>query len=192
MAIDATGTTLIDRIWPARADGRVMRNIAIVLVGSALMTISAKIQVPFWPVPITMQTYVALMLGAVLGFRLGAASVAAYLAQGAIGLPVFAGGAGLAYLAGPTGGYLLGFLAAAAVTGVLADRGFGRRFVSALAMFLLGNIAIFALGLGWLATLIGVEKAIAGGLVPFLPGEALKVALAMASLPLAWKALSRR
>ncbi len=191
MATTGAGTTLIDRLWPSESHGAAARATALVLIGSVLLTVSAKVQVPFWPVPMTMQTYAVLVLGAVYGMRLGAATVATYLLQGALGLPVFATGAGLAYLAGPTGGYLVGFLAAAALTGYLADRGFGRTFLSGLGMFLLGDIVIFGLGLGWLSALIGVQKAVAGGLLPFLPGEALKVALAMASLPLAWKALTR-
>lgn len=192
MAAIHAGTTLIERLWPVEEESGVARGVALVLLGSALMTISAKVQVPFWPVPMTMQTYAAMMIGAVYGLRLGAMTVAVYLVQGAVGLPVFATGAGLAYMAGPTGGYLVGFLAAAAVTGFLADRGNGRGFLSALGMFLLGDAVIFGLGLTWLSALIGAEKAIAGGLMPFLPGEALKVALAMATLPLAWKALDRR
>lgn len=191
-ATTGTDTTLIARLWPAEGHQRALRALVLVAIGSALMTLSAKVQVPFWPVPMTMQTYVALMLGAAYGMRLGAATVVVYLVQGAIGLPVFATGAGLAYLAGPTGGYLVGFAAGAAVTGWLADRGFGRDMVSALFMFLLGNVVVFALGLAWLSTLIGTEQAVSAGLVPFLPGEAAKIALAVATLPIAWTALSRR
>jgi biotin transport system substrate-specific component len=113
--------------------------------------------------------------------------VLAYLVQGALGLPVFAKGGGLAYMTGPTGGYLLGFLLAAWLVGRLAERGFDRRIPTALGLFLLGDLVIFALGVGWLASLIGLEKAWAAGVLPFLPAEALKIALAVAVLPLAWR-----
>lgn len=183
--------TLMTRLWPVEAGNAIVRAIALVVAGSLLLTLSAKVQVPFWPVPMTMQTFVVLLIGATYGSRLAAATVLAYLAQGALGLPVFAKGGGLAYMMGPTGGYLVGFLLAAWVVGALAERGYDRRVLTALPMFLLGDLLIFLFGAGWLATLIGVEKAWVAGVVPFLPAEALKIALAMALLPLAWRLLGR-
>ena len=115
----------------------------------------------------------------------------AWLALGAVGAPVFATGAGLAYMAGPTGGYLAGFLAAAALVGHLGDRGHGRTLASAAVMLLMGEVAIFGLGTGWLSALMGTERAIAAGLLPFLPGELLKVALGTAILAAAWKQARR-
>ncbi len=185
------GPTLAGALWPAKENTRWLRATVLVLVGTALLTLSAKIQVPFWPVQMSMQTFAVLVIGAVYGARLAGATVALYLAQGAIGLPVFGLGAGLAYMAGPTGGYLIGFLVAAIVVGWLAERGFDRRWPTALAAFLIGDIIIFAFGIAWLTGLIGFEKAVAGGLLPFLPAEALKIALAMAVLPLAWKVVGR-
>lgn len=180
-------STLVGAVWPVNGSASALRGLALAVLGTALLTASAKIQVPFWPVPMTMQTFVVLVIGATYGARLGAATVALYLAYGAVGLPVFAAGGGLVYLAGPTGGYLIGFLAAAAVVGWLAERGFDRRWPSALAVFLFGDGVIFAFGVLWLGYHFGVATAVQGGLLPFLPGEVLKIVLAMAVLPFAWK-----
>lgn len=183
--------TLAARLWPVEAGHSWTRTIVLIVAGSLLLTLSAKVQVPFWPVPMTMQTFVVLMIGATYGSTLGAATVLVYLLQGALGLPVFAKGGGLAYMTGPTGGYLVGFLVAAWLVGKLAERGLDRRVLTALPMFLLGDLVVLALGVSWLATLIGFEKAWAAGVLPFLPAEALKIALAMALLPLAWRVTSR-
>ena len=179
-------TTLVSTAAPQLSRSRVFQG-AIILLGSLLLAISAKVQVPFWPVPMTMQTFVVLLLGATLGWRLAGATLLAYLVEGAMGLPVFASGAGVAYMAGPTGGYLAGFLLAAIAVGWLAERGFGRTAPTVLVAFALGQIIIFGLGLAWLSGFIGMEKAIAVGLVPFLAAEAVKTTLACAVLPLAWK-----
>ncbi|MEX2629148.1 MAG: biotin transporter BioY [Tistlia sp.] len=187
-----TPTTLAGALWPARADNRLLRGLLLAVLGSALLTISAKIQVPFWPVPMTLQTGVVLLLGAALGWRLAAATVLLYLAQGALGLPVFAAGGGAAYLLGPTGGYLAGFLVAAVAVGWLVERGWSRSLASSALAMLLGDLLIFACGLAWLSALVGFEAAVAAGLLPFLAGEAVKVALAAALLPAAWKLLKRR
>ena len=169
----------------------------IAVAGSALLWASAKVQVPFFPVPMTMQTFVVLFLGFALGSRLGAATVLLYLAEGATGLPVFAGtpekGLGLAYMAGPTGGYLAGFVVAAFVTGWFAERGLDRRLVTAAIAALAGLVAIYALGLAWLGAVVGWDKPVLSfGLYPFLPAEGLKLALLAAILPLAWRGLSKR
>ncbi len=183
--------TLAARLWPVEAGGATARAIVLMIAGSLLLTASAKLQVPFWPVPMTMQTFVVLVIGATYGSTLGAATVALYLVQGALGLPVFARGAGLAYMTGPTGGYLLGFLLATWLVGKLAEQGLDRRWLTALGLFLLGDLVIFACGVVWLAALIGIEKAWAAGVLQFLPAEALKIALAMAVLPLAWRLVGR-
>jgi len=177
--------TLATRLWPA-ATGSTGGKILMVLAGTALLTLSAKVQFPFWPVPMTMQTFVVLLIGVAYGARLGGATVLAYLAQGAVGLPVFAAGGGLAYLMGPTAGYLIGFLAAAVLVGLLAERGLCRTRLGTLATFLAGTAVIFALGAGWLAVLFGPEVALASGVLPFLLSEAFKIALAVALVPLAW------
>ena len=181
--------TLAGALWPAQDAARAewLRRTALAVFGSVALTVSAKIQIPFWPVPFTMQTMIVLLVGMALGWRLGAATVALYLAQGAMGLPVFAQGGGIAYFAGPTGGYLLGFLAAAALIGWLAERGWGRSVMSTVAAMLAGTAVIFACGLSWLAYLIGVEKAILGGLVPFLASAALKIVIAAILMPICWR-----
>ncbi|MFM8680718.1 MAG: biotin transporter BioY [Alphaproteobacteria bacterium] len=164
----------------ARHGRAVLRAVLLALAGSVLLTLSAKLKVPFHPVPMTMQTMVVLVLGVAYGSRLGAATVALYLLQGAIGLPVFADtperGLGLAYMAGPTGGYLAGFLAAAWLAGTIGQGGLLRLAAAMLA----GHAVIFAFGLAWLATAIGLEKAWLVGAAPFLLATLLKSALGVA------------
>jgi biotin transport system substrate-specific component len=157
----------------------------LVALGSLVLAASSWIEVPMVPVPMTMQTYAVLLVGALCGWRLGLATVLAWLGEAALGLPVLAGGAGgLAHFGGPTGGYLVGFVLAAALVGFLAERGWTRKLLPAFVVMLLGHAVIFALGVVWLAGQIGLEKAIAFGLVPFLLGTVLKSALAVASLRL--------
>jgi biotin transport system substrate-specific component len=177
--------SLVASFWTKAGTERSVQA-ALIVVGVVLLALSSKIQVPFWPVPMTLQTAAVLLIGATYGLRLGSATLLAYLGCGAIGLPVFASGAGLAYMTGPTGGYLLGFLAAVVVMGWLADKGWGRTLPQAVGLMLLGEIVLFALGIAWLAALIGPDKALAGGLVPFLPAETLKATLAAAVLSLGW------
>ncbi len=188
-------TTLVDHLWPA-AERPLVRNAALALLGTALLWASAKAHVPMWPVPMTMQSYVILVLGMAYGARLAAATVALYLLEGAVGLPVFSGtperGIGIAYMMGPTGGYLVGFVAAAWAMGRLAERGWDRSLWRAAAAMALGTAILFAPGLAWLAALFGWSKAIAVGLTPFIEGSILKLALAAATLPLAWRAVDGR
>ena len=176
---------LISAYWRGPASPA-LRTVLPVLLGIALLTASAKIQIPFWPVPMTLQTFAVLLIGAGCGAGLAVLIVIAYLAAGAIGLPVFASGAGLAYMAGPTGGFLAGFVVAAWAVGEMADRGHGRSITSALLALALGEAIIFGMGTLWLTAMFGVEKALAVGVLPFLLGEALKLALATAVWPLAW------
>lgn len=183
--------TLIGAAWPESNLARPVRLAVLALLGTALLTLSAKIQVWPGPVPVTMQTFVILVLGMIYGWRLGGATLLLYLAEGAVGLPVFSAGGGIAYFAGPTGGYLVGFVLAAAVTGRLAERGWDRRPLTAGLAMLAGNLAIYVPGLLWLASLIGFEKAIQFGLTPFLASDAVKLLLAAAVMPLAWKAVRR-
>ncbi|HEY1721816.1 MAG TPA: biotin transporter BioY [Magnetospirillaceae bacterium] len=175
-----TATTLAARIWPRTAANTLPRALALILAGSILLAVSAHVKVPFWPVPMTMQTFVVLMIGATYGWRLAGTTLVAYLIEGVAGLPVFTGGVGPLYMAGPTGGYLVGFAISAIVAGWLVERGMTRRPVGALLTFLFADALVFVLGVGYLSTLIGMDKAIAGGLLPFLAGEALKIVLATA------------
>jgi biotin transport system substrate-specific component len=163
--------------------------------GSLFVALSAHIAVPlpFSPVPITGQTLSVLLLGALLGSRRGLLSLLLYLSWGLVGLPVFAGGGvGLARLLGPTGGYLVGLAAAAFVTGLLAERGWDRRVGTALLAMLCGNCVVYAFGLPWLAHFIGGGHLLAAGLLPFIPGDLLKLALASAVLPAGWALLGRQ
>ena len=157
-------------------------TLAIVLLGPLTIALSARVNVPMFPVPMTMQTFAIVLIAAMSGRNLAVTTVAAYLAQGAAGLPMFASGAGIAYFAGPTGGYLVGFLAAAWIVGTLADRGWNGSVPRAFAAATLGHAVIFLGGVSWLAVLIGFEAAVAGGLVPFIPGTIVKSALAAAVL----------
>jgi biotin transport system substrate-specific component len=191
----APGTaTLAVTLWPA-AERSIARGFLMALAGSLALWLSAKVQVPFWPVPMTMQTLVVLVLGAALGARLGAASVLLYLAEGAAGLPVFAGtpekGVGLAYMLGPTGGYLLGFVVAEYLIGLLAERGWDRTIPRMFAAMTAGHLLIFLFGWGWLAYLLGPAKAWAFGVAPFYAATLLKTSLAAVLMPAAWKAVRR-
>jgi biotin transport system substrate-specific component len=173
------------RLWqaPTRTD-RLARSIGLVVLGTLALTASAKVQVPFYPVPATLQTLVVMLIGAFYGPRLAVATVLAYLAEGAAGLPVFVGtperGIGLVYMMGPTGGFLLGFIAMAASAGWLAAKGFARSLPGAVAVALAATVVLYAFGLGWLGALIGYDKAVAGGLMPFLFSDAVKTLLAAA------------
>jgi len=179
--------TLADFVFP-RAGA--LSNLALI-VGASLVTAAAaqiEIRLPWSPVPITGQTFAVLLSGAVLGARRAALAQGLYLAEGAVGLPVFAGGgAGFAVLAGPTAGYLLAFPLAAAVTGFLAERGWDRRFATMLGAMLLGSTVVFALGLAVLASFLPADRLLSAGLYPFIPGDIVKATLAALAFPAAWR-----
>ena len=168
---------------------------ALVLGGSLFIALSAQIVIPlpFSPVPITGQTLAVLLVGALLGSRRGTLSVLAYLTEGAMGLPVFAGGGtGVVWLLGPTGGYLFGFVVAAFITGWLAERGWDRRVETTLLLMLAGNVTIYAAGLPYLASYVGFDGVLALGFYPFIGGDVAKCLLASALLPSAWRLLHRQ
>ncbi len=183
-------TLFAEAIWPQAS---LVREIALVLTGSWLIALSAQIEIPLWPVPFTAQTFGVLLVAALLGSRRGALTVLTYLAQGAMGLPVFAGGAaGIVRFAGPTGGYLIGFVAAAFVVGWLSERGWDRHVLATSVAMLLGNITIYAFGLPWLANFVGWEAALGAGFLPFVAGDLIKIALAALVLPLGWALLDTK
>jgi biotin transport system substrate-specific component len=197
--------TLVNAILPSVSGRRatLARNIALAVAGSLLLVLAAKVKVPFWPVPMTLQTLAVLGLGAAYGSRLGAATVALYIAYGLAGLPVFTNtppvAAGLLYLAGPTGGFLVGFVLAAAVAGWAAER--GASVLRLVAGLIVADALILGLGCLWLAlgaqmtsgvTGVGFAKAFAFGVQPFLLGDALKVALAASLVGASWSVLRRR
>ena len=184
-------------LWPDRADGfsAVARTVILVALGTALLALSAKINLPLPYVPMTLQTLVVLMIGAAYGWRLGTATVIAYLAEGAIGLPVYAGPVGgLAPLLGPTAGYLAGFVAAAFITGWLSERGWDRSVPRLFVAMGLGHIVILAAGFAWLAfgMKLGVEKAWLVGIAPFVAASVIKNALGAALVPAIRYVLERR
>jgi biotin transport system substrate-specific component len=194
MTLALTFPTLAATLLPTSRSSLV-QSAVIAVVGSLALWASAKVQVPLWPVPISMQTFVVLCLGAALGSRLGTATVLLYLAEGAAGLPVFAGtpekGIGLAYMAGPTGGYLAGFVVAAFVTGKLAERGFDRSIWKLAAAMALGHVLILGLGFAWLSQFVGIDKAWALGVVPFYLATVIKTALGALALPTMWSLVRR-
>lgn len=168
-----------------------LNQAVVVVAGIVLLAVSAHVKIPFYPVPVTMQTLVVLMIGMTYGTRLGGVTLLAYLANGAIGLPVFASGAGWAYMMGPTGGYLLGFFVSAIVLGQLAEMGWGKSLASTAAAMVIGNVVIYAFGVFWLSQMIGLEKAFQFGLAPFIYGDLLKIVIAAGLMPFAWKAVQK-
>ena len=191
----STHTTLVQQATGLRSS--LLAKVLLAFVGSLALWASAKVSIPFYPVPMTMQTFVVLVTGMTYGWKLGGATVLLYLTEGALGLPVFSGtperAIGLAYMIGPTGGYLAGFLVSAVTVGWLAERGWDRNVLKSLAAMTIGTSLIFLCGLAWLGTLSGWDKSILTlGLTPFIFGAILKIALAAVSLPLGWKILKRR
>ena len=197
MASTLPNKVLVEAILPSEGRALMVKRLVLVALGIAALAVAAKIRVPFWPVPITMQTFAVLTIGAAFGLRLGVATVVAYLAVGALGFDVFTGSSaesyGLAYMAGPTGGYLVGFALAAGVLGWLARRGWDRSVVRMAGAMLIGNAVIYVPGLLWLGYLFAAEQGwawvIDNGLVPFLLGDALKLALAALIFPAVWRAV---
>lgn len=172
-------------------------SVLSVIAGAALVAAVSQVRIPlpFTPVPITGQTFGVLLVGAALGARHGGASMLLYLVVGALGLPVYAGASGgWDVVAGPTGGYLLGFLAAGWVVGRLAERGWDRRLPTAAAAMLVGNLVIYAFGLVWLGRQleVGVGRTLELGLYPFLLGDLIKLLLAVTALKGAWRLLDQR
>ena len=188
--------TLAAVLWP-QSRNTLLNKAILVVMGSVLLALSSKFKVPFYPVPMTMQTFVVLALGMALGWRMAGATVLLYLVEGAAGLPVFAGtpekGIGFAYMIGGTGGYLFGFLLAAPFCGWLAERGWDRGPLTTAAAMILGNVVIYFFGVLWLGSLLGWDKPILEwGLTPFILGDLAKVALASAILPLCWQVIGKR
>lgn len=171
------------------------RSVGLVLGFSLLMALSAQIVFPIGPVPITGQTFVVLLTGALLGSRLGAITMVVYLIEGLSGLPFFSrGGGGLAHLLGPTGGYLVAFPAAAFITGAFAEHDWDRRFPTAVAAMAIGSVVIMLSGWTWfsLVTNTPVTTAFKASVLPFIPGDIIKILLAAAALPAGWALLKRK
>jgi biotin transport system substrate-specific component len=171
------------------------RSVGLVVVFSLFIAAAAQFSIQIGPVPITGQTFAVLLTGALLGSRLGAAAVIAYLIEGAVGLPFFAGGAaGLIRFFGPTGGYLVAFPAAAFVTGAFAEHGWDKNYPQAVVAMALGSIIVFLGGWAWYAILTNTPPVAAFqiAVLPYLPGDVIKIALAAAVLPTGWALLKRK
>lgn len=169
------------------------RSSTLALAGTLFIALMAHLAIPlpFNPIPFTGQTFAILLVGALFGKKLGALTVAMYVAEGAAGLPVFAMGAGPAYVAGPTGGYLLGCIAAAWITGALAERGWDRSVPRAALAMLAGNAAIYVFGLAWLSRFVDSGILLQTGLYPFIITDLLKMSLAAIALPAGWSLIRR-
>lgn len=197
-----TPNTLLGIFQPKGDAAKLAANLATVVLGTLFITICAKINVPVWPVPVTLQGFAIATLAAAFGLRIGVATVALYLLQGAMGLPVFATGGGLAYLVGPTGGFLLGFLVMAAIIGYAADRGASGKPLTLFAAMVVADAVLLVLGFVWLLVLSGnagwidqnnvVASAFAGAIRPFIIWDILKMALAALTVTGAWNLLGKR
>ena len=171
-----------------------LRQITLAIVGSLLIALASKIQIPFYPVPMTLQTLMVLTIGMAYGWRLAVATLVLYLLEGAVGFPVFSGtpekGIGFSYMLGGTGGYLIGYVFAAGCCGWLAERGWGRNPLTTATAMLIGNVLIYVPGLLWLGSLYGWDKPIlAWGFTPFVLGDLIKIALASCLMPVIWRCL---
>lgn len=194
MTIQLSGNTaLIDRVVPRSA----LNSAALILSGAVFIAYAAQLVIPMWPVPFTAQTLAVLLVGSILGATRGAISLIAYFSMGALGLPVFSAATSLSF--GPTFGYLIGFVAAAAVVGWLSERGWHKSVQGVIGSFAISNAVIYLFGLPWLAFVLGnlgvandYASVVAAGLAPFVVGDVLKMILAAALLPLAWKFLGKK
>ncbi|MEM9147848.1 MAG: biotin transporter BioY [Pseudomonadota bacterium] len=195
MANTPTHSVLTEALWPAEGASLWLRRAALVILGIAALGVAAKIKVPFWPVPITMQTFVVLSVGAAYGLRLGAATMLGYLLIGALGFDVFTSSSadlsGLTYMAGPTGGYLLGFLLATMALGALARRGWDRSPARMACAMIIGLVLVYVPGVLWLGHLLASHYSwgwvLEWGWLVFMPAEALKLALAALVFPALWR-----
>lgn len=197
-----TPNTLLGLYQPKGDVAKLASTFATIVLGTLLITICAKINVPVWPVPVTLQGFAVAALAAAFGMRIGVATVALYLLEGAFGLPVFATGGGVAYLVGPTGGFLIGFLAMAAIVGFAADKGASGKPAALFAAMLAGDAVLFVLGFAWLLVMAGqaqwldqanvLASAFAKAVQPFIVWDILKMALAALTVSGIWAQLKKR
>ncbi|MGX9179981.1 biotin transporter BioY [Mesorhizobium sp. BHbdii] len=188
-------TPLVSLALPEKGAARLGMQLLLAIVGTLALTLSAKTRVLLGPVDISMQTLAVFLIAAAFGMRLGVATLLLYMAEGAMGLPVFQGtpekGIGVAYMLGSTGGYLAGFVVMAAIVGWAADRGWDRHPIKLFNAILVAEIVMMAMGFAWLALLIGPEKSWQFGVVPFIFGDLIKVGLAASLVPAVWSLLKR-
>ena len=196
MATALTARPLVDLALPDKGVARLAGQFALAVAGTLILTLSAKTKVVLGPVDLSMQTLAVMLIGAAFGMRLAVATLLLYLAEGAMGLPVFQStpekGIGLADMVVPTGGFLIGFVAMAAIAGWAADRGFDRSPIKLFGALLAAEAVLMVLGFAWLAVLIGPEKSWQFGVAPFIVPDMIKVALAAAVVPAVWSILPRK
>jgi biotin transport system substrate-specific component len=194
------GLTIADFFIPIRVGERLnsrVRDVALVVAGALFIYLTARVSIPIpgTPIPMTGQTFGVLLVGGSLGLRRGFAAVSLYVLLGVIGLPFFADGeGGISVILGASGGFLIGFIAAGAIVGRLAELGWDRKFIGALGAMLVGEAILYAIGLPWLKAVTGMswQQTIDAGLVPFIVGDAIKAVLAAALFPVAWWVVGRR
>ena len=195
MAIATTMRPLVSLALPEKGAARLATQLLLAIVGTLVLTLSAKTKVVLGPVDISMQTLAVFLIAAAFGMRLGVATLLLYMAEGAMGFPVFQStpekGIGIGYMLGSTGGYLAGFVVMAAIVGWAADRGWDRHPIKLFNALLVAEVVMMAMGFAWLALLIGAEKSWQFGVVPFIIGDLIKVALAASLVPAAWSLLKR-
>ncbi|TIQ25679.1 MAG: biotin transporter BioY [Mesorhizobium sp.] len=188
-------TPLVSLALPEKGAARLATQLLLAIIGTLVLTLSAKTRVLLGPVDISMQTLAVFLIAAAFGMRLGVATLLLYMAEGAMGLPVFQGtpekGIGVAYMLGSTGGYLAGFVVMAAIVGWAADRGWDRHPIKLFNAMLVAEIVMMAMGFAWLALLIGPEKSWQFGVLPFIVGDLIKVGLAASLVPAVWSLLKR-
>jgi len=197
---DQRGLTIADFLVPNRISERMttrLRHAALIILGALLIALTARISIPVpgSPIPVTGQTFGVLLVSGALGMRRGVASVSLYVLIGLIGIPFFAEGkGGIQVILGASGGYIVGFIAAAAVVGRLAELGWDRRLIGALGAMAIGNVVIYLFGVPWLMAVTGATLGVAiqQGVLPFLIGDAIKLLLAAAAFPAAWWVVGRR
>ncbi|MER8479325.1 biotin transporter BioY [Mesorhizobium sp. M1163] len=195
MAIATTMRPLISLALPEKGAARLAGQLLLAIAGTLLLILSAKTKVLLGPVDISMQTLAVLVIAAAFGMRLGVATLLLYMAEGALGVPVFQStpekGIGIAYMLDSTGGYLAGFVVMAVIVGWAADRGWDRHPIKLFNAMLVAEIVMMAMGFAWLALLIGPEKSWQFGVLPFMVGDLIKVALAASLVPAVWSLLKR-
>lgn len=195
MTTATTTRPLVFLALPQEGAARLATQFVLAIAGTLLLTLSAKTKVVLGPVDISMQTLAVFLIAAAFGMRLGVATLLLYMAEGAMGFPVFQGtpekGIGIAYMLGSTGGYLAGFVVMAAIVGWAADRGWDRHPIKLFNAMLVAEVMMMAMGFAWLALLIGPEKSWQFGVMPFIVGDLIKVALAASLVPAVWSLLKR-
>ena len=189
-----TSSLLANQIWQPTQSLFSVRNLALAVIGSLVVAIAAQINIPMVPVPMTLQTLAVLSIGAAFGARLGAATLALYAVEGAAGLPVFAQmKAGAAIISGPTGGYIVGFILAAALVGYLAEKGWSRDIPKMVMAALLGAIVLYIPGLVWLHQFAnGWSQTFEWGITPFILGDVVKAVIAALGFQAAWMSFGKK